>query len=147
MGFQEVYDYVAGKADWAAYGLPLETEEESVLDRMDRRFPTCALRDAAVEAKRRAESMGLNLCPVLNENGILLGVVPAAARQADASGTAEDVLDPGPTTLRPSVSVKSATQYLHKSGLDAIPITSSDGKLLGIFRRGAPAERTGARSR
>ena len=35
LGFTQVYDYVLGKADWLAYGLPTEGEQAQVLRAKD----------------------------------------------------------------------------------------------------------------
>ncbi len=44
LGFEEVYDYVPGKADWVAAGLPTDGSGERtarVVDVIDRSVPTC----------------------------------------------------------------------------------------------------------
>lgn len=47
----------------------------------------------------------------------------------------ETMMDPGPTTLRPSYLIDDAVELLAKQNQDGILVTSSDGKLMGIFRR------------
>jgi hypothetical protein len=47
-------------------------------------------------------------------------------------------MEPGPVTLRPNVSVQNATQYLERIKRKAILVTSSDGKLMGVFKGQLP---------
>jgi CBS domain-containing protein len=105
------------------------------MNRMEREFPTCQLSDSLKEAKRRAQQLGFNLCPVVNEQGIVLGVIREEMWKKDQVRSAEEVMEPGPTTFRPSYPVDDATEFLDKQNADAVLVTSSDGKLLGIFKR------------
>src|SRR2546427_13136002 len=48
LGFEQVYDYAAGKADWGAAGLPREgtvASDPSAGDAADPDVPTCSLQD------------------------------------------------------------------------------------------------------
>jgi predicted transcriptional regulator len=141
MGFSKVFDYMLGKADWSAYGLPLEREEAEppmVIERIERRTPTGRLNESVGALKRRAQEKGFTLCPVINEEGIVLGVVSEDEWNADPATPAERVMEPGPVTLRPNVSVQQATEYLERIERNAILVTSSDGKLMGVFEAQPP---------
>ena len=136
MGFNKVFDYMPGKADWLAYGLPVEREkpESSMLiDRMEHQAPTCLLDEPIGNIKRRAQKEGFTLCAVVNEGGIVLGAL--SEWNADPATPAERVMEPGPVTLRPNVSAQNAIEYLERNERNAILITSSDGKLMGVFKR------------
>jgi CBS domain-containing protein len=132
-----VFDYMAGKLDWMAFGLPLEREENIplVAERLLLGWPVCRLDDTTGDAKQRAQAMGASSCPVLNEQGVVLGVV----RKDDLEGlrpmSVEEVMDPAPTTIRPSYSVQDATELLESNRQEVALVTSSDGKLMGVFRR------------
>jgi CBS-domain-containing membrane protein len=45
----------------------------------------------------------------------------------------EQLMDPAPTTLRPSDPLEKAKQMLGESDQGAVLVTDSDGKLLGAF--------------
>jgi len=135
---------VPGKVDWLAYGLPVEGEQAEfpmVIDRMGRDVPTCQLDDSLAEAKRRAEKLGFNLCPVVNKQGIVLGLIREEMWKDDLDVSAESVMQLGPITFRPSYSVDDATEFLSKHDWGSALVTSSDGKLMGIFRRELSAEK------
>jgi len=136
LGFDKVFDYVPGKVDWLAYGLPVEGEQAEfpmVIDRMERDVPTCQLDDSLAEAKRRAEKLGFNLCPVVNKQGIVLGLIREEMWKDDLDVSAESVMQLGPITFRPSYSVDDATEFLSKHDWGSALVTSSDGKLMGIL--------------
>src|SRR6266508_940464 len=57
LGFEHVYDYVAGKADWGSAGLPLEGRNGSETRagaHLQTEVPTCRREDAAAEAEQSA---------------------------------------------------------------------------------------------
>jgi CBS domain-containing protein len=121
--------------DWAAFGLPLDKGENGpvmVIEQMERQVPTCGLNESVGEAKQRAKKLGFQICVVMNEQGVVSGVIGKNAWEKDSDITVESVMEPGPTTLRPSYSVEDAKDLVMKSSRDAI-ITSSDGRLLGLF--------------
>jgi CBS domain-containing protein len=122
--------------DWVAFGFPVEKGQKGpfmVIERLERRVPTCKLNESVGEARRRAEKLGFQMCIAVNEQGNVLGVIEKDAWKKDSSMSVEIAIDPGPTTLRPSYLLEDAKKAVAKSGRDAI-VTSSDGRLMGIFR-------------
>src|SRR2546423_15188070 len=82
LGFEQVYDYVSGKADWLAHGLPREGEETSVLyagELIDADPPTCGLTASVAEVQARLDGSRYGFCLVVNEEGIGLGRVSRRA--------------------------------------------------------------------
>src|SRR5437588_6493959 len=76
LGYPEVYDYVTGKSDWLAAGLPTEGEgahRPRVGQVMDRLVPTCWPADPVVDVVTRLASGGTQLCVVVNEHGVVQG--------------------------------------------------------------------------
>ena len=141
MGFAEVFDYVPGKMDWVAFGLPVEKGQNGpsmLIEQIERQVPTCQLNESVGEAKRRAEKLGFQLCVVVNEEGIVLGLVEKDAWKKDSAMAVETIMDPGATTLRPSYLVEDALELLIKRSRDDIVVTSSDGRLIGIFMHREP---------
>ena len=106
-----------------------------LIEQIERQVPTCQLNESVGEAKRRAEKLGFRICVVVNEQGIVLGLVEKEAWKKDSAIAVETIMDPGPTTLRPSSLFDEAAELLAKRKQNAILVTSSDGKLMGVFRR------------
>jgi CBS domain-containing protein len=120
-----------------AHGLPTirkndTTQSLIVSDRVDRQVPTCRANESLRVARERAEHTRYSLCAVINEAGIVLGIVSEREWESDPTASAEQWMDPGPTTLRPSDSLDKAKHLLEKSA-GAVLVTDSDGKLLGAF--------------
>ena len=87
------YDYAAGKVDWLAAGMPSvrsDNSERRALDGTDRRPPTCP-------PDKTVGTIHTSVL-VVTEDQIVLGRIPAAKHPAGA--LAEDVMEPGPTTVR-----------------------------------------------
>src|SRR5713226_8467960 len=90
LGFTLVYDYVAGKADWGSFGLPIEGQRHSgtrVGAHIQTDVPTCTLADSLPEIWERVRAGGWDTCLVVNEQRIVLGRLghAALARVDDAS--------------------------------------------------------------
>ncbi len=121
-----------------AHGLPAIRENRSleslwVTDHIQIELPTCRLDEPAGQAGTRAEERGYSVCPVVNENGIVFGVIGKRDWESDPTASAEQLMDPAPTTLRPSDSLEKAKQKLDQSDRVAVLVTNSDGRLLGAF--------------
>ena len=106
-----------------------------LIERIERQVPTCGLRDSLREAKQRADKLGSRICAVVNDRGIVLGLLREDAWKTDPVVAAETVMESGPTTLRPSFPADEAAELLSKRNQDAILVTGSDGKLIGLFKR------------
>jgi CBS domain-containing protein len=105
----------------------------TVIDRMQKEVPTCRLDEPAGQIGTRAQQHGFSVCPVINEMGIVLGTISKSDWDKDPTGSAEQLMDPAPTTLRPNDALDKAEQRLEKSEQGAVLVTDSDGKLLGAF--------------
>jgi predicted transcriptional regulator len=68
----------------------------------------------------------------VNAEGILFGQLREKELATDAATRVEDAMLPGPSTFRPNVSVHEMFHRLAQFELSFIPITSSDGRLLGV---------------
>ena len=135
MGFQEVYRYTPGKADWLAAGWETEgTDAKKIRIRqmIHKDVPTCSLRERLedVKSRRRHE----DLCIVVNDRNIVLGVIQGEAWDASPQLRVVDVMKPGPRTLRPDLEPKDAQRILRNYDAPGAIITTSDGELLGIVR-------------
>jgi CBS domain-containing protein len=138
MGFEQVYDYAAGKADWGSFGLPLEGEQGSesrVAARMRGDVPTCRLDDLVQDVRRRLDASGWDTCVVVNEERVVLGRIDRPALRNGGPATAEDAMAPGPSTIRPSARPEKIAQRMRRQNLADLLVTTPDGRLLGILSR------------
>jgi hypothetical protein len=85
MGFPDVYDYAAGKADWIARGLPTEhRDKRERIEQVARKdAPTCAVQDRVGHIRTKLPE-GWNICVVLNSDGIVLGLAELSNELARA---------------------------------------------------------------
>ena len=136
MGFPEVFAYAAGKQDWFAAGLPREgrrAAEPRVGDVARRDVPTCRLTEQVGVVRQRLQAAGATECVVVDDNRVVLGLLrDDALDTAAAETTVEEVMDPGPSTFRPDLTLEEMAAYLHQRNLERALITTADGVLVGI---------------
>jgi CBS domain-containing protein len=138
IGFEQVYDYVAGKADWGSAGLPLEGAEGSETRagahvRTD--VPTCRPHDQLREICQRLDESGWDTCFVVDERRVVLGRLGRRAIRAREDVSAEEAMTPGPSTIRPSARLRDALERMRTQSLTNLPVTTSDGRLSGLLTR------------
>ena len=137
-GFTQVYDYMAGKEDWFAYGLPMEGEHAQAPragDRADRDAPTCSPSERIGAVRERVRAADWDACAVVNEQRIVLGLLERRALDADPDAPIQDVMEIGPSTARPHAPLSDLETYFdeHEASVAAIP--TADGTLIGLLRR------------
>jgi CBS domain-containing protein len=138
LGFEQVYDYVAGKYDWAAFGLPIEGKHHSgtrVGAHARTNTPACGLRDRLREVRERVRGAGWDTCFVTDERGIVLGRLGRAALAREDEVSVEGAMTAGPSTVRPSFRLDQAVERMQSQKLTNLPVTRSDGVLIGVIRR------------
>ena len=59
----------------------------------------------------------------------------ALAREDDVS--AEEAMSAGPSTVRPSFELERAVERIREQKLTTLPVTTSEGRLLGLLERDA----------
>jgi CBS-domain-containing membrane protein len=138
LGFTEVYEYVASKVDWFANGLPREGKAADTpwagdLVRDD--IPTCAPSDHLGDVRERVVAAGLDVCPVLNEQRIVVGLLRADALSKDPDARVGHVMELGPQTVRPSRPVEKLLESRANQDVKHWIVTTSHGKLLGLLVR------------
>src|SRR5687768_6680406 len=104
IGFAPVYDYVGGKADWGAAGLPREgtaAGAPTAADAARADVPTCSLEAELVEVRSRVAEADWEICVVVNDAGVVLGRLGHRALQEASAGTVEEAMTEGPGTVRP----------------------------------------------
>jgi CBS domain-containing protein len=138
IGFRGVYDYTAGKVDWGSFGLPLEGARPSstrVGAHARPGVPTCTPHERLREVCDRVDAAGWDTCFVVNEQRVVLGRLGRTALSGREDITAEEGMTAGPSTVRPSFELDKAVARIETQHLTGLPVTRSDGVLLGLLRR------------
>jgi predicted transcriptional regulator len=144
MGFSDVYDYVAGKQDWLARGLPIQGEKADratagVIAKDD--VVTCRLTDRVGEVQERVIASSYRFALVVTEAGCLLGRLRASELEhCDPGSTAEEVMEPGPSTVRIDTELAALVERLRAGDLNFAVVTTPEGTFVGVVRR-SDAER------
>ena len=131
-----MYEYSAGKSDWAAVGLPLEgkaTESVRVKDIARVDVPTCGLADTVGSARLRAKDWGT--CIVVNDERVVFGRLFREQLEGDPNARVGDVMRPGTSTFRPNVSAVKMLDYMDRRHHETSLVTTSDGRLVGLVLR------------
>lgn len=147
LGYGPVYDYVDGKADWGGAGLPLEGARGSAtragaVARTD--VPTSRSGELLHDVRRRVGEAGWDTCFVVDERGVVLGRIGRRALAGEANVPVEDVMTEGPSTVRPSARLDSLVERMRRGKLSSLPVTTLDGRLVGLLLRGDAEEAVSA---
>ncbi|HEV3474076.1 MAG TPA: CBS domain-containing protein [Actinomycetota bacterium] len=97
--------------------------------------PTCSLDDRLGDVAERATAAGWNVCVVVNDQRVVLGLLQEEHLGEDADRRVEDVMRPGPSTFRPHVDITDLAEYLERHDLPHTVITTGDGVLVGVLRK------------
>lgn len=138
IGFTRVYEYAPGKADWGSFGLPLEGDRDSSTRagaHMQTDIPTCTLEESLSEVCERVRAAGWDTCFVVNDRRVVLGRLGRAALVDGGGQTIEEAMTLGPSTVRPSRELDKALDRMRRENLTSLPVTRSDGVLLGLLVR------------
>ena len=136
LGFMDVCDYTDGKLDWMAAGLPMEgtnAERPRAADVARKDVVTCRLDERLGDVSERAAAAGWEAAVVVNDEGIVLGLLRAKELAGDPVQTVERAMRPGPSTFRPYVAIAEMATFMTDHNLDTSPITTSDGRLVGLL--------------
>ena len=136
IGFGHVYDYVAGKADWGSFGLPLEGAEGSqtrVGAYVTTDVPNCGPHDRLQQVCDRLDESGWDTCFVLDEYGVVLGRIGRRAIRGREDVSAEEAMTLGPSTIRPGARLRDAVERMRRQKLTSLPVTTPDGRFLGLL--------------
>ncbi len=138
LGFSKVYDYVGGKADWFAAGLPREGKLTSIpragdVARSD--DVTCRPTDRVSDVADRIRAAGKETCIVTTDGGVILGRVRTDRLDGEPQEPVEEVMELGPTTTRADTILESILERLNARSVDSILVATSDGRLVGTLYR------------
>jgi hypothetical protein len=129
---------VPGKVDWRAHNLPVEGEKADAptagrLARDD--VVTCRLDDEVGEVRERIAASPYGFALATTPGGILLGRLRGSALDCDPLLRAEQVMEAGPSTVRPDTPAHKLASTLAEQQLRFAIVTTPEGHLIGVACR------------
>ena len=118
--------------------LPVEGREAAVRRAADVArpdVPTCLLRDRVTEVARRVREESWPLAVVVNEERVVLGRLRPSALAERPEAVAEELLVPGPRTIRGTRVASEMAAWLDERKIPGVLVTSAEGVLVGYVRR------------
>jgi CBS domain-containing protein len=128
---------VNGKAEWLAYGLPVQGErsdEPRAGDYAHDDVVTCALGDPVGTVLDRVEESPYGFALVVSGSGVLLGRLRRKSLEGDPGVAAKAVMEAGPSTVRPDLAPGKLAKSLRERDLKTAIVTTPDGRLVGVVR-------------
>jgi CBS-domain-containing membrane protein len=101
---------------------------------------TAPLDDSIGQVREQVTASPYGFALVIAADRTVLGRLRQAVLQGDGSLRAEDVMEPGPSTVRADSPLEKLTERLRARDLHTAIVTTPEGRLLGVVRR-ADAER------
>src|SRR2546422_4150790 len=136
LGFGEVYDYTVGKLDGMAAGLPTEgtnAKRPRAGDLARKDTPTCKVEERLSEVRDRVHALGWDAVVVVNDERVVFGLLRAKELALDGDQLIAQAMRPGPSTFRPYVLAEKMAHSMIEHKLESSPITTSDGRLVGLL--------------
>lgn len=136
LGFEQVYDYVLGIADWKAAGLPTEgtaTPVQRVADATRPDVPVSTLQETIGDVRQRTQDAEWEESVVVDCDGVVIGRLRNSAWEADAGTLVETVMESGPTTVRPDGLLHPLVERMEKRGTKLVVVTNPQGGLIGVL--------------
>jgi coenzyme F420-dependent glucose-6-phosphate dehydrogenase len=121
-----------------ANGLPREGKRTSspyVGELVRRDVPVCHPEDRTGEIAQRVKAAGWDQCVVVNDEGVVLGLLRGEAWHSVPEARVELVMESGPTTIRPNRSLGDIRAYMRQHGATSVVVTTPAGQLMGIVER------------
>jgi rhodanese-related sulfurtransferase len=141
LGYRPVYDYAVGKVDWMAGGLSTVRavgSGERAIDVADTKPRTCAPDQPLTGL---ADLRPHDAVIVVNEQSIVLGRIDTIPTTFAPTAVAEDVMTPGPATVRAHEPLDALLSRMRAHGTEQVIVTTPEGRLLGVVRGRSKAER------
>ena len=138
-GFEEIYDYLAGKADWLASDLPAEatTVTRPMTGDLTRFAETCGLSEQAGAVAERLRDASQAVGIVVHSADIVVGQVELYQLERHQDRHIEDLMELGPKTFRPDTDPEAPLSFMKQHHTDQAIVTRPDGALLGLIERSA----------
>ena len=98
---------------------------------------TCRLDDRVGEVRERIAATGYGFALVTTAGGVLLGRLRGSTLDCDPGLRAEQVMEAGPSTVRPDTHAAELAKRLAGRDLRWAIVTNPEGRLLGVASRAA----------
>ena len=134
LGFTKVYDYEAGKSDWLAAALPSEGRlagEPSAGDVVRGDDIACHLSERLGDVAKRVRAAGRDVCIVVNDRHVILGRIRGRALDGDPNALVDDVMQPGPSTIRPDTNLETVVSTLRGDNVKSTLVADQEGRIIG----------------
>jgi CBS domain-containing protein len=100
---------------------------------------TCRPTERVGELRERLVGSAWELCAVVTGGGegeVVLGSLSPGDLEGDEDRSAEQAMNPAPSTFRPDVPVEEMQRWFAEhEKLHAAPVTTPEGRLLGVITR------------
>lgn len=100
-----------------------------------REGPTCALTELVRDVQQRVREARADSCVVINKEGVVLGLIRDKLWESNPELVVEEVMEAGPATFRPHLSIDAAAEHMRKKTLTTVLVTTSDGRLVGVLKQ------------
>jgi predicted transcriptional regulator len=123
--------------DWLIHRRPIEgtrATDPTVADLARDDVVACALSDRVGEISKRVAESPYPFALVV-QDGVVLGRLPASKLGGDPEATAEQVMEPGPSTVRPHKTAAGVAHDLAEGDLRWAIVTTPEGELIGVAAR------------
>ncbi|MDN5747085.1 MAG: CBS domain-containing protein [Pseudonocardia sp.] len=140
LGFTQVFDYVPGKVDWLARNQPVEGTDagtRAIGRYLRQEVSTARPEETISQVRARVARSAHRFALVTTADGTLLGRLRAAVLDdADPFRAVGEVMEAGPSTLRPNEPAAAIKSRLVDRGLTYAIVADPDGRLLGTVHPG-----------
>jgi CBS domain-containing protein len=96
---------------------------------------TAAPDEPVGEVRARVTGSPYQFALVIAGDGTLVGRLGADALAGDPAAPAEQVMEAGPTTVRPDRQLAELVDRMREKDLTVLPVTTPEGRLLGVLPR------------
>jgi predicted transcriptional regulator len=98
------------------------------------------LKERLGDVHDRVHAAGWDAAVVVDADRVVLGLLRSKELNKEPDLLIEQAMRPGPSTFRPYVAIKEMVDFMVGHNLENSPVTTSDGRLVGLLMR-ADAER------
>jgi CBS-domain-containing membrane protein len=106
--------------------------------------PTCRLGERVGAVRERVRAAGWDVCLVVTDDRVVLGRLRQDTLATEAMALVDDVMEPGPATIRPGERLASLVPRLKERRTGAVVVTTPSGRLVGVLYREDAARRLAA---
>jgi rhodanese-related sulfurtransferase len=137
LGF-DAYDYALSKVDWLAHGLPMEgaaAADRTAGSIAHQDVATCKLDERAELIALRIQASPYGFALVLEDRVVLGRIRSSRLGAASNDATAEQLMEPGPSTMRPHTALGELRDRFDRGETKTAIVTTPEGELIGVVGR------------